>query len=77
MSYFGEEFTEPDCGNCDNCKHPKEKVEAKENVRDGKNKAWEKFLAPIKLQVTRTVDLIQSLVGALPAKADTLQSIAN
>jgi len=51
-------------------------VEAKENVRDGKNKAWEKFFAPIKLQVTRTVDLIQSLVGALPAKAEMLQKIS-
>src|SRR5215204_1064070 len=32
MSYFGEEYTEPNCGNCDNCRHPKERVEAKENV---------------------------------------------
>jgi ATP-dependent DNA helicase RecQ len=29
MSYFGEEFTQEDCGQCDNCKHPKEKIEAK------------------------------------------------
>lgn len=32
MSYFGEEYTTENCGLCDNCKHPKEKVEAKENV---------------------------------------------
>jgi ATP-dependent DNA helicase RecQ len=32
MSYFGEEYTEANCGSCDNCRHPKEKVEAKENV---------------------------------------------
>src|SRR5919199_6496929 len=32
MSYFGEEYTEKNCGHCDNCKHPKEKIEAKENV---------------------------------------------
>jgi len=32
MSYFGEEYDTPNCGNCDNCLHPKEKVEAKENV---------------------------------------------
>lgn len=32
MSYFGEEYTLENCGLCDNCKHPKEKVEAKENV---------------------------------------------
>lgn len=29
MSYFGEEYTQDNCGECDNCKHPKEKVEAK------------------------------------------------
>ena len=32
MSYFGEEYTEENCGECDNCLHPKEKVEAKENA---------------------------------------------
>src|SRR5687767_14386653 len=32
MSYFGEDYTESNCGQCDNCKHPKEKIEAKDNV---------------------------------------------
>lgn len=32
MSYFGEEYTEENCGQCDNCLHPKEKVEAKDDV---------------------------------------------
>ncbi|MES1160669.1 MAG: RecQ family ATP-dependent DNA helicase, partial [Bacteroidota bacterium] len=32
MSYFGEEYTTENCGNCDNCLHPKERVEAKENA---------------------------------------------
>ncbi|WP_208025489.1 DNA helicase RecQ [Niastella caeni] len=32
MSYFGEEYTEKNCGECDNCLHPKEQVEAKDNV---------------------------------------------
>lgn len=32
MSYFGEEYTEKNCGSCDNCRNPKELVEAKENV---------------------------------------------
>ncbi len=30
LHYFGEEYTEPNCGNCDNCLNPKIKVEAKE-----------------------------------------------
>lgn len=29
MHYFGEEWNEENCGNCDNCLHPKEKVDAK------------------------------------------------
>ncbi len=32
MSYFGEEYADKNCGSCDNCKYPKEKVEAKEEV---------------------------------------------
>jgi ATP-dependent DNA helicase RecQ len=32
MSYFGEEYTQENCGQCDNCKHPKEKIEAKEEA---------------------------------------------
>src|SRR5688500_15219965 len=32
MSYFGELYVPENCGSCDNCKYPKEKVEAKENV---------------------------------------------
>ncbi|HWJ92839.1 MAG TPA: RecQ family ATP-dependent DNA helicase, partial [Flavisolibacter sp.] len=32
LSYFGEEYTEKNCGHCDNCTNPKEKIEAKECV---------------------------------------------
>ena len=32
MSYFGEEYEKENCGHCDNCKHPKERVEAKDDV---------------------------------------------
>jgi len=32
MSYFGEEYTAENCGHCDNCKHPKEWVEAKDSA---------------------------------------------
>ncbi|HEX2535751.1 MAG TPA: DNA helicase RecQ [Chitinophagaceae bacterium] len=32
MSYFGEDYTTENCGACDNCKHPKERVEAKDSV---------------------------------------------
>ena len=32
MSYFGEEYTTENCGQCDNCRHPRERVEAKENA---------------------------------------------
>jgi ATP-dependent DNA helicase RecQ len=32
LSYFGEEYGDKNCGHCDNCRHPKEKIEAKQNV---------------------------------------------
>ena len=32
MSYFGEEYTTENCGHCDNCLHPKEQVEARDNA---------------------------------------------
>lgn len=32
LHYFGEEYPSDNCGNCDNCLHPKKKVEAKENL---------------------------------------------
>ena len=32
MSYFGESYTEKNCGSCDNCLHPKDRVEAKEDA---------------------------------------------
>lgn len=28
LKYFGEDYPKDNCGNCDNCKHPKKKVEA-------------------------------------------------
>lgn len=33
LHYFGEEFPEENCGNCDNCLNPKKKVEAKEDLQ--------------------------------------------
>lgn len=34
LSYFGEDYSVENCGQCDNCKHPKETVEAKTGVVD-------------------------------------------
>ena len=32
LHYFGEEYEPENCGNCDNCLHPKMKIEAKDNL---------------------------------------------
>ncbi|MBI1342134.1 MAG: DNA helicase RecQ [Terrimonas sp.] len=32
MSYFGEEYETENCGSCDNCKHPKERIEARDEA---------------------------------------------
>ncbi|WP_288148647.1 DNA helicase RecQ [Bacteroides acidifaciens] len=34
LHYFGEVYEEENCGNCDNCLHPKKKVEAKEQLKE-------------------------------------------
>jgi len=33
LKYFGEDYNEPYCGNCDNCLHPKPQEEAREEVQ--------------------------------------------
>jgi len=32
LHYFGEEYDKDNCGNCDNCLHPKTKIEAQEQL---------------------------------------------
>ncbi len=59
MSYFGEEYETENCGHCDNCKQPKERVEAKDE-------------AVIALKVIKTLDerfateyVVQIIMGKL------------
>lgn len=33
LKYFGEDYPEDNCGNCDNCKHPKEKIDATNGLK--------------------------------------------
>ncbi len=33
LHYFGEEYTEENCGSCDNCRHPKPKQESKAELK--------------------------------------------
>jgi pyruvate/2-oxoglutarate/acetoin dehydrogenase E1 component/TPP-dependent pyruvate/acetoin dehydrogenase alpha subunit len=51
--------------------------EAKEHVRESKVAAWEKFIAPIKSQVARAVDLINDMAGKLPSQYESLQRLAS
>ena len=32
LNYFGERYEQDNCGNCDNCRHPKKQVEAQEEL---------------------------------------------
>jgi ATP-dependent DNA helicase RecQ len=60
LHYFGEEFAEEGCGNmCDNCRNPKQKIEAMEDVElvlEAVTSAKEKF---------KTKDIIDILLGNL------------
>ena len=50
--------------------------EAKLYVRDSKNRAWEAYLAPIKEQVTKTVELINNVAAQLPQQAAELEKLS-
>lgn len=50
--------------------------EAKGSVRESKMAAWEKFITPIKAQVTRACDLINTMAGSLPQQADELRKLS-
>lgn len=49
--------------------------EAKDEVRNGKNKAWEKYQAPIKAQATRTIELINQLSNGMADRSDEFRKI--
>ena len=49
---------------------------AKVHVRDSRIAAWEKFIIPVKKQVARTADLINTLANAIPEHKAALQKMA-
>jgi pyruvate/2-oxoglutarate/acetoin dehydrogenase E1 component/TPP-dependent pyruvate/acetoin dehydrogenase alpha subunit len=49
---------------------------AKEHVRESKGKAWENYLAPLKEQVNKTIDLINNLSNNLPQQTGQLQKLS-
>lgn len=49
---------------------------AKQEVKESKDDAWQRYLAPIKLQVEKTADLLQNLAASLPEKADQIRKIS-
>jgi pyruvate/2-oxoglutarate/acetoin dehydrogenase E1 component/TPP-dependent pyruvate/acetoin dehydrogenase alpha subunit len=50
--------------------------EAKEHVKEGKAQAWEQYIAPVKNQVAKALDLINNLATNLPQQAAALQKLA-
>lgn len=52
-------------------------VKAKKHVRESKTAAWNKFIAPIKQQVTRVAEHVETLANAVPEQAAALQKIAS
>jgi len=51
-------------------------TDAKESTRHHRNRAWEKYHAPLKLQVARTVELIRELTPHLPDQTEELEKIS-
>jgi pyruvate/2-oxoglutarate/acetoin dehydrogenase E1 component/TPP-dependent pyruvate/acetoin dehydrogenase alpha subunit len=50
--------------------------EARELVRDGKNRAWQNYQGPIKKQAERVLELIGTMSNAIPAKSEAFRRIA-
>ena len=65
LHYFGEEYTEENCGKCDTCLHPKARIEAKEELIAALETvlaAGEKFKAEyiVTLMIGRCTDEVKS-----------------
>ena len=65
LHYFGEEYTEDNCGNCDNCRNPKPKVDARASLRmalEALRDIGDKFKADylVNVLVGKTTALIKS-----------------
>ena len=52
-------------------------TESKEFVRNNRNLAWEKYQAPIRVLVTRSVELIRELAGQAPDHSLQLEKLAS
>lgn len=50
---------------------------AKKHVKESKDNAWDNYLAPIKKQLTKTVDLISALAVSLPEKTAALNKVTH
>lgn len=51
-------------------------AQAKEHVKESRNRAWEKYLAPIKEQVTHTVELLRNCIANDIEAYNTIQQVA-
>lgn len=48
---------------------------AKKEVKESKDSAWQKYLEPIKVQVTKTTDLLNAMINNLPDQSAALKKI--
>src|SRR4030095_8156549 len=50
---------------------------SKEFIRESRAKAWEKYLSPIRKQVSQAVELINNLAKSLPEQASQLVKLSS
>lgn len=65
LKYFGEDYEQENCGNCDNCVHPKPLVEATQSVKD-----FIETVIETKEQY-KTAYIIKILLGEITAEVKT------
>ena len=52
-------------------------TEAKEEVKQNKITAWEKYEAPIRTQVSRSIELIRNMAESVPEQSEALEKLSS
>src|SRR5574344_1206135 len=71
LHYFGEEYPETNCGACDNCLNPKEKVDATEEI-----KIVLQTVLQVKQQL-KAIDIANIITGQKTAQTKAFKNIEN
>ncbi|MDR0971487.1 MAG: DNA helicase RecQ [Bacteroidales bacterium] len=71
LLYFGEEYNQTNCGSCDNCLNPKQKVDATEDIQ-----IVLETILDVK-QILKSIDIANILIGVSTAQTKPFKKISS